>query len=108
MATFKAEQDLYGRRSNGVRYLIMRAGTEIPLAQAVRYGVADRHGNFTGALDGNGNKIPAHDEVNATDAAVELAAEHGVILADIEGTGEDGRVLVGDVRRYIEALDEEE
>lgn len=41
--------------------------------------------------------------VEATDAARELAAEHGVSLADVSGSGTDGRVLKADVERHIEA-----
>ena len=42
------------------------------------------------------------DEVEATDEARELAAEHGLDLATVAGSGKDGRVLVGDVRALIE------
>lgn len=31
-----------------------------------------------------------------------LAVENGIDLKDVEGTGEDGNVLVGDVETYIE------
>lgn len=41
-------------------------------------------------------------EIDATDAARELAAEHDIDLATVEGTGEDGRVLVSDVRALVE------
>jgi len=41
-------------------------------------------------------------EVNATPAAVELAAANQVDLEDVEGTGTDGRVTVDDVRSYVE------
>lgn len=37
------------------------------------------------------------DEVQATDAAEELAAEHDVDLADVEATGKNGKVLKSDV-----------
>jgi pyruvate/2-oxoglutarate dehydrogenase complex dihydrolipoamide acyltransferase (E2) component len=39
--------------------------------------------------------------VNATDAAVELAQEHDIDLAEIEGSGTDGRVLKSDVEAVI-------
>jgi len=41
---------------------------------------------------------------NATDAAMRLADELGVDLDEIDGSGADGRIVVGDVR---EAADEE-
>jgi pyruvate/2-oxoglutarate dehydrogenase complex dihydrolipoamide acyltransferase (E2) component len=51
---------------------------------------------------------PAPDqvEIDATGAAEELAAEAGLDLAEIEGTGVDGRVLKGDVQRAIEEMSE--
>ena len=45
---------------------------------------------------------PAPD-VAATDAARRLARAEGVSLRDVDGTGQDGQVTVGDVRT---ALDE--
>jgi len=39
---------------------------------------------------------------NATPAAVELAKANDVDLADVEGTGTDGKVTVDDVRAYVE------
>jgi pyruvate/2-oxoglutarate dehydrogenase complex dihydrolipoamide acyltransferase (E2) component len=44
----------------------------------------------------------AEPEVDATDAARALAAEHGVDLATVPGSGEDGRVLVDDVREVLD------
>lgn len=40
----------------------------------------------------------AESEFEATDAAADLAEELGVDLADVEGTGKDGKITVGDVR----------
>lgn len=40
-------------------------------------------------------------EVDATEAAVRDAVAAGLAPSDVEGTGTDGRVLVGDVRRAI-------
>ncbi len=45
------------------------------------------------------------DDVDITNAARELAEEHGVDVTAIEGTGKDGRVLKSDVQ---EAIDERE
>jgi len=47
------------------------------------------------------------DEVDITDAARELADEHGIDITTIEGTGKDGRVLKSDVQDAVSAQDEE-
>jgi len=41
----------------------------------------------------------AENEVNATDAAARKAEELDVDLSAVEGTGQDGRITVGDVER---------
>lgn len=43
------------------------------------------------------------DEINATDAAVKLAEEQGLDLADVLGTGLEGRVTKGDVEAHLAA-----
>lgn len=45
-------------------------------------------------------------EVDATDAARDLANENSVDLNQVEGTGQDGRVTVDDVKAHLEATDE--
>lgn len=39
--------------------------------------------------------------VDATDGARELAAEHGIPLVNVKGTGKDGRILISDVSAAI-------
>jgi pyruvate/2-oxoglutarate dehydrogenase complex dihydrolipoamide acyltransferase (E2) component len=43
-------------------------------------------------------------DVDATDAAAELAVEEGVDLTEIYGTGSGGRVLKSDVEKVIDEL----
>lgn len=45
-------------------------------------------------------------EPDATPAAAELAADHGLDLATVEGSGSGGRILKGDVIRIL--FEEEE
>jgi pyruvate/2-oxoglutarate dehydrogenase complex dihydrolipoamide acyltransferase (E2) component len=40
-------------------------------------------------------------EIDATESATELAEEEDVDLAQVEGTGQDGRITKGDVEHYI-------
>lgn len=43
----------------------------------------------------------ANDQADATDAARDAAAENNVNLADVTGTGEEGRITKGDVEDYV-------
>jgi pyruvate/2-oxoglutarate dehydrogenase complex dihydrolipoamide acyltransferase (E2) component len=45
---------------------------------------------------------PVDEPLNATDAAIKLAAESGVDLVACTGTGKGGTITVGDVRRAID------
>jgi pyruvate/2-oxoglutarate dehydrogenase complex dihydrolipoamide acyltransferase (E2) component len=47
------------------------------------------------------------DEINATDAAVELADQEDVALTAVTGTGSSGQVTKPDVERYIREAGEE-
>lgn len=44
-------------------------------------------------------------EIDATDAARELAEENGIDLADVAGTGADGRIVIGDIRALLDDED---
>jgi pyruvate/2-oxoglutarate dehydrogenase complex dihydrolipoamide acyltransferase (E2) component len=43
------------------------------------------------------------DEPDITEAAFDLAEEHGLDIHAIEGTGKDGRIVVKDVRELLDA-----
>ena len=40
-------------------------------------------------------------ELNATDAAIKLAEEQGIDLAEVSGSGADGRILKSDIEKLI-------
>jgi len=48
---------------------------------------------------------PDAGEYDITPAAAELAAEHGIDLSTIEGSGKDGRILKSDIDRVIKEKD---
>lgn len=50
--------------------------------------------------DGSGRAL-------ATEEAAELANENGIDIRRVAGTGQDGRILKGDVQTYLDALEEE-
>ena len=49
------------------------------------------------------SKAVVSADVNVTDAARDLAEEHGIDVAAIEGSGQGGRILKGDVDKAIKA-----
>ena len=58
------------------------------------------------ALEADGEIVVVEEEdVFATPAAESLAASEGVDLSQVEGSGESGRVLVGDVEAAAEAAE---
>lgn len=59
-------------------------------------------GGAAGAEPEPASPPAATGALDVTDAARELAAEEGVDLYAVEGTGQDGRITVGDVRRHLE------
>ncbi len=50
----------------------------------------------------------AETEIAVTGAAEELAAEHGIDLTALEGTGKDGRILKSDVQSAIDEQEDDE
>ncbi len=59
------------------------------------------------AAEAEGAEPAGTAEVDVTDAARELAEEHGIDLAGLEGTGKEGRILKGDVEGAIRARQDE-
>ena len=53
-----------------------------------------------------GEESPGAEDVAASPAARKLAAEQGIALGDVVGTGKGGRVMKEDVARLVEAPDE--
>ncbi|MGH7540069.1 MAG: 50S ribosomal protein L21 [Gemmatimonadota bacterium] len=47
------------------------------------------------------DEAPDAEAIDVTDVARELAEEHGIDLASLEGTGKDGRILKSDVEKAI-------
>jgi pyruvate/2-oxoglutarate dehydrogenase complex dihydrolipoamide acyltransferase (E2) component len=91
---FPEEADYFNRDSPGVLELseesaespetVERAEHSSPLDRMVRSGDLETR------------------NVEASPAAVKLAAENDIDLADVEGTGKGGKVTVTDVRKLIE------
>lgn len=117
---FVPENDIYGRRSDGRRYLIAPAGVPILDIRARALGLIVEETQETvkpdpANLPGPSEiKIPEAEplpvtvedgsdvfEDMATESAIELANEYGVDLMDVDGSGKDGRILKRDVEALI-------
>lgn len=115
------KEDIFGRLPDGRRYLIAAKGIPLSPARMRRLGIVERKPTTKPVLAGP-SEIKAEpvepaelesaiveEEIgddpfadNATEGAIELAAKHGIDLADVSGTGKDGRILKRDVEALIE------
>lgn len=102
------QEDIYGRRPDGRKYLIVPAGVPIRDTEARKLGIVPFKPGEVQKLPQPSEIKAAEDEqepayeVNATDGAIKLAAEYGIDLAGLVGTGKGGRVIVNDVRKMID------
>lgn len=67
--------------------------------------LVDANGEALEGSDGGGGEGEG-GTIDATESARELAAEAGLDLASVEGTGAGGRITKGDVEDAIAAADE--
>ena len=112
-ATADSIEALEGRIGNieGALERVSRTGSEAATAESVRTldarldGVEGKLDRLLAALENGNGSAPAATngsaavEDEATDAARRKARELGVDLAEVEGTGADGKITVDDVRR---------
>ena len=79
------------------------AGTE---AQPVASGAVGRNGHATGPANGHGAESAETLRLTRSSPVVRrLAAEHGVDLSEVEGTGAGGRVTKKDIEGYISGIE---
>ena len=82
----------------GLNGRVYREGDEDALAAA-----AEEEGvDLSRASDPLEGDWGGANTVNATDGAKELAEEEGIALADVDGSGKDGRVKKSDVKDALE------
>jgi 2-oxoacid dehydrogenase-like protein with E3 subunit-binding domain len=115
-ATADSIEALEGRIDGIERALkrVSQTGAQAATAESVQAlggrldGVEGKLDRLLAALEGQNGDAPAGApaqsngsavEIRATDAARRKAREVGVNLAEVEGTGTDGEITVGDVRR---------
>lgn len=67
-----------------------------------RVAAAQPSGGSDSADVGSDNAAATTAEVDATDSATALAAEHGIDLASVVGTGSGGRIIKRDVEALID------
>lgn len=66
------------------------------------FGVIDEASSEKAEPEENTGKTSKDVEIKATSAAEELAEEEDIDLAEVEGTGKNGKVTKGDVKGAIE------
>lgn len=90
-------------------FLFAIPGQRISREDAERYGLVKaraRQGDKERKPEADKEAAPddakdATTSVDATDGAVEFAAEHGVDLASVKGSGKDGRIVKADVEAAV-------
>jgi len=113
--------DVYGRTTDGRRFLIARAGTRLTVNRARQMGIYKEPASVGPAetkphAPAQPKDQPAdsvseeHDllgrplvEVDATDSARDLAVANALDLSQVEGSGSNGRILKSDVEAHLEA-----
>lgn len=87
---------------------MMATGLHIPHAARISGGNIPPHirtklieAGLLVEIDDNTPEPEPEKKPDATDSAQELALANDVDLADVVGTGKDGRITVGDVREAI-------
>lgn len=120
--TDKAAMEIDAPASGRVQ-IIVTVGTQVPVGSTVGWILADGEGEVTaiasdglpdvaedgvpGSVDAVEAPLPASDaapesgQIRATPLSRRLAATHGLDLADIPGTGPNGRVQAADVEALI-------
>ncbi len=104
------KQDLFGIFKDGVLHIQYRQRSL--LTQGIIVATC-RKCNWQNRLDTKNvvtNHITSRDEdewinlitVDATDAAIELSNKNGIDLSTVQGSGKDGRIVVGDVQGVID------
>ena len=75
----------------------------MPQTWGDRWEAGEEAGTYT--RTGQSGVVSDAEELDATDSAVALAAELGVDLADVEGSGKDGRITKADVEALVPTED---
>lgn len=93
-------------------FLYASPGKRIDRLEAVRYGLVKRTKDDEAALadqaaGASDEATGGDDGPDATESAVAFAAEHGVDLTEVTGSGKGGRVTQGDVQAFVKARDAE-
>jgi len=78
--------------------VLAEPGTRVPIGQPIAYLAA---AGETIAPTPSPANVPAERAVKATPIAQKLAAEHGIDLSQVPGTGRDGQITRQDVEAFI-------
>ena len=106
---FVPKEDVTRRLPDGRNIMLWPAGRPMTIERARSFGLIEA--DAPKPIAPSEVKGPAEEEdeaedaedgpVSATDSAIKLAVENGVDLADVVGTGADGKIIKADVEAHL-------
>lgn len=95
---YRVPEEVLQTLPDGRTIQLAAAGTEMPLAEARRLGLVKDEQTV-----GPSETKAGPGQVSATDSATKLAAEYGLELSTVAGTGKGGNITKADVEKALEA-----
>lgn len=102
---YTVPEDVTEKLADGRVIVVAHKGAQIPMAEARRLGlVKDSAPAGPAEVKSEAAAEPAIAEPvpDATEAAADLAAEHGIDLATVRGTGAGGKIIKSDVEALLD------
>ncbi len=96
------EAAFFNRDSPGVLLLSVSAKKEPASVVGRALSGPSQHRMVTGADTKKREQTEEAPAIDATKSAIKLAAEHGIDLASVQGTGTGGRIIKTDIDKLIE------
>lgn len=100
---FIPEKPVLGKQPDGRSYLIWPAGKPMLVRDAIKLGLIDTEPKspLPRPSEIKHEVVEEAETVPATAGAVALAQQYGIDLGQIEGSGNDGRIIKKDVEAFL-------